>query len=212
MDKKMKIKNIIICVETVIIIALTIALIIVTCMFIKNKEENENSNSKSTGYISSSASNNKKDSNYTQAELNEKITIKDMAEVTFSKAYSANKILPPNPTGIYTYHGDKENETYIVLQGTYKNLLTNEFSSYKNFSGKLKVNDKYEYSNVFIDFATENGGDFHDPKSLQTMNCYVGVSIPDEVLNESNNKYTFYLDFKTDSNATPAKYRIDLKK
>lgn len=212
MDKKMKIKNIIICAETVIIIALTIALIIVTCMFIKNEGENEISNSKSTSYVSSSNSNNNKNSDYITAELNKKITIPNMAEITFSEAVIAEKLLPPDTSGFYTYQPDKENEKYIILKGTYKNLLTTEFSSYKNFSGKLKLNDKYEYSDVFIKFATENGHSFEDPKSLQTMNCYIYVSVPDEILNDSNNKYSFYLDFKTDSKATPARYRIDLKK
>ena len=211
-ESKKKYKNIIIGIMIVIIIAQTIALGIVSYMLVESKKENEESDSKLTNRVSSSNSSNNMNSGYITMELNKKITIPDMAEVTFSEAIIAEKLLPPDTSGFYTYQPDKENEKYIILKGTYKNLLTTEFSSYKNFSGKLKLNDKYEYSDVFIKFATENGSSFEDPKSLQTMNCYICVSVPDEILNDSNNKYSFYLDFKTDSKATPAKYRIDLKK
>lgn len=68
--------------------------------------------------------NNVNNDNYISAKLNEKIILEDIAEITFSDVGYTEEILPPNTSGsIYKYE-DKAEEKYVLLKGTYKNLLT----------------------------------------------------------------------------------------
>lgn len=226
-EQKKRYKNIIIGISITINVFLIILLIIVSIMFIKNKEPAQN-NSKSNVSMSSNTNttdenyyaldktknnNNVKTntkSDYINIELNKHYTIPDVAEIEFYEITVAEKILPPNTSSVYSYHEDIENENYIVLKGSYKNLSTTTFNYFNDFDGRLKLNDKYEYDNVYINFFTPNSSDFYDnPKPLQTMDCYIYISVPNEILNDSSNIYSFYLNFKPDSQTINAKFKID---
>lgn len=140
--------------------------------------------------------NNVNNDNYISAKLNEKIILEDIAEINFSDVGYTEEILPPNTSGsIYKYE-DKAEEKYVLLKGTYKNLLTKKFSEYENFNGVLKINNKYDYKTVIIVFANNDDNNFWErPDSLQTMNLYIWVTVPDDIISDVNNSYDFYLDF-----------------
>ena len=150
--------------------------------------------------IVNQGSNNKKEENkkkYIVANLNELVEVPDFAEITFTSVSVMDEIKPPDTHSVYSYYQDKAGEKYIVLKGSFKNLLTTTFDDFSNFEGNLKLNDKYEYPSVNISFASETDDDFYSsPKSLQTMECYVWVSVPDDVVADPNNTFDYYLDFK----------------
>lgn len=167
---------------------LTLILVLGVCGCSSVSENNDNKDGVNKGEAE------KKE--YINAMLNEKIIIDDIAEITFTNVSNVEEILPPDTSSVYSYYQDNSGEKYIVLKGEFKNLLTNTFDEYDNFSGLLKLNDKYEYSGVVISFANTDDNDFYStPSSLQTMTCYIWISVPDEVISDTSNIFDFYLDF-----------------
>ncbi|MBQ2836159.1 MAG: hypothetical protein IJE68_04930 [Clostridia bacterium] len=198
-------------------ICIVIIVILLAMVFEKNEQENinqgelQNNQEQLNQGTTNKTEEKKKD--YIVANLNELVVVPDMAEITFTSVSVMDEIKPPDIDGVYSYYQDKDGEKYIVLKGTFKNLLTTTFDDFSNFEGKLKLNDKYEYPNVNISFASETDDDFYSsPKSLQTITCYVWVSVPDDIVTDSNNTFDYYLDFKENYNdETPQTVKFTFK-
>ncbi len=106
--------------------------------------------------------------------LNKQFTINDVVTITFNSVTVIDEVKPPNTNSAYFYYEDEVGEKYILLKGTYKNLLATTFDEYDDFNGKLLLNNKYEYTSVVIDFVNEDSDDFFtEPTSLQTMTVYI---------------------------------------
>jgi len=161
--------------------------------------------------------NNKKDivndekNNYINAKFDKKLVLRNIAEITFNKIEIVEEILPPDTSGSVYKYNDNANEKYIVLEGTFKNLMSDKFRGLNNFDGVLKVNNKYEYKSVVIVFANDDDNTFYnEPDSLETMNCYIWVSVPDEIINDNSNTFDFYLDFFDDNNKKSINFNFKL--
>lgn len=149
---------------------------------------------------------------YIKAELNKKIVLKDIAEITINGVSIEEEILPPDTSGSVYKYKNIENEKYIVLKGTFKNLMSGKFRDFNNFNGVLKVNNKYEYKSFIIVFANDDVNTFYnEPDSLETMNCYIWVSVPDEIINDNSNTFDFYLDFFDNMNKKSINFKFKLK-
>lgn len=176
-----------------IIIAVCITITCFSLIFaFSQNNSNQNGNNNNNDNVNNITDEEK---NIKTVMLSEQFTINDVATITFNSVTVVDEIKPPKTNSVYSYYEDKVGEKYILLKGTYKNLLATTFDEYDNFNGKLLLNNKYEYTSVVIDFVNEDSDDFFtEPTSLQTMTAYIWVSVPDDTITSDNN-FSFYLDF-----------------
>lgn len=117
----------------------------------------------------------------------------EFVEITFDRIYTADEVKPEKPEGVYSYKPDKEDETYIVLKGTIKNVGTEEFEFTDNCYAKLIVDDKYNYDAYA---CADEGGDlsyiyaYLDPFKSETF--YIIASVPDELIGQYQKVYFEY--------------------
>ncbi len=92
--------------------------------------------------------------------IDQPVTIADVGELTFKKATFTDKVVPPKPTGFYTYYQVKtEGHTYLDIVVAYKNLEGSGKPA--NEVGRIIVlyDGKYEYTS-FSTIEKQGGSDF----------------------------------------------------
>lgn len=118
--------------------------------------------------------------------FNELISL-DFVEITIEGAASADEIRPDNPKRVYSYKSDKDDETYVYLYGTIKNVSGEKFEFADHMYAKMTFDDKYNFN---ASITADEGGDFSyiyaylDP--LKSEKFYIIASIPDELAEQFN--------------------------
>ncbi|MNO79784.1 hypothetical protein D3C76_709660 [compost metagenome] len=85
------------------------------------------------------------------------LTIDDFTEITITKTKYAKKVTPSSPGSFYTYYEAKgEDTTYLVITAKVKNLQDSAQTADDLVTGKVKYDNKYEYS--FFTVIEENDG------------------------------------------------------
>lgn len=106
----------------------------------------------------------------------------DFVEFTIDGASSGDEIRPDKPERVYSYKADKEDEKYIYLYGTIKNVSGEKFEFADNMYAKMTFDDKYNYS---ASIAADEGGSlsyiYADLNPLKSEKFYILASIPDEL-------------------------------
>ena len=127
-------------------------------------------------------------------------TVPNIAEINITSVVSTDVVNPPVTDGVYTYQKAGDGETFVLAQGTFKNLLSEDFYYLSNFDGTLIYDNDYKYT-ISIYFATDDDNDFYtDPTPLQSLNVYFMASVPKDLVN-TNKNFTMNLQFKdTDRN------------
>lgn len=115
------------------------------------------------------------------------VTIDGKYEFTISSNSFSSEVLPPNPTGFYTYLKEQDGKVYLTIKASVKNL---ESTAVKQDSvlGTVKVlyNDEKEYTCQKV-VEGENGGTLNlytstrDIEPSATMTYYIVASVPTEV-------------------------------
>lgn len=121
------------------------------------------------------------------AKKGQVVVIDDFCELSIDGIKFAKKIIPPNPSGYYSYYEAKdEGTTYIDLIITVKSLLTTGKRAEDFASVKIIYNDKYEYKSFSI-IEERGGSDFTytsitpiEPLKKGTLHFL--ATIPDEVV------------------------------
>ena len=113
--------------------------------------------------------------------LGQTIRIEDIIEFTITSCSWEDKILPSNPSGVYSYKADIVDETYLVLRGKFTNLNGNSYSIDDIHDSEILINEKYSF-HVFINGEDTDGAGFsYSTKPLQTVNFIIYASVSDAV-------------------------------
>ena len=121
------------------------------------------------------------ESEITEVNFSEQITT-DFVEIVIDGASSGDEIRPDNPESVYRYMPDQDDEKYVYLYGTIKNVGGESFEFADNMFAELVFDDKYVYSG---NITADEGGDFSyiyaylNP--LKSEKFYIIASIPDEL-------------------------------
>lgn len=115
------------------------------------------------------------------------VTIDGKYEFTINSNSFSNEVLPPNPTGFYTYLKAQDGKVYLTIKASVKNLQSTAVKQ-DSVLGSIKVlyNDEYEYTCQKV-VETENGASLNtytstrDIEPLTTMTYYFVASVPTEV-------------------------------
>lgn len=197
----------------VMLIAICVITLSSGCSYsdITNKNNNDNNGNDNIDVIDNDDSDNVDKETIVSFGLNEVFTVPDIAEINITSVSTAEEVKPPKTSSVYSYLQDQSGETFVVLKGTFKNLLSVDFDDWSNFSGKLVYDDNYEYD-VAIKFATDSSNDFYtDPKPLQTLKVYLVSSIPSELVT-TDKKFSIRLNFTEDyDGVSKATYKYDFK-
>lgn len=110
--------------------------------------------------------------------LGQTVTIADVMEFTLTSWAWEDEILPSNTSGTYSYKGDREDETYLVIRGTFTNLNGNTYSIDYLHESELLLNGKYSFD-VHMDCEEPDGTGFSSTKPLQTVNFVIYASVSD---------------------------------
>lgn len=104
----------------------------------------------------------------------------DFAVMTFESAGWSDELNPTDTSGVYSYHADKEGESYFWLSGNLKNTWGNSYQV-DNIYAEITFNDAYTYTARLI--ADDGGNDFYgdNVNPLKTIKYYIYASCPDEV-------------------------------
>lgn len=109
----------------------------------------------------------------------ETVTIGDIIEFTVDSCAWEQEILPSNTSGTYSYKGDENDETYLVLRGRFTNLSGESYSIEDIHESELLINGKYNFT-VRLDGEDPDGAGFsEDTKPLQTVNFVIYASVSD---------------------------------
>lgn len=108
--------------------------------------------------------------------------ILDFVEFSLEESGIADKILPEDTNGVYSYIGDNENEQHFYITGILKNASGNTYDV-ENIYAQFVFDEKYTYSGRLS--ACDWGNDFYgeNVKPLGTVKYYIHSSIPDELIN-----------------------------
>lgn len=101
-------------------------------------------------------------------------------DVTECKKTSA--IYPSNPSGYYSYYPDKENESYIYLSGTIKNIGADSLSV-DRMHIQTTLNNKYNYTGFLVADDGDDLDRYPYLKPFSSTRYYIIVSVPDEIAN-----------------------------
>lgn len=115
------------------------------------------------------------------------VTIDGKFEFTINSNSIQNEVLPPNPTGYYSYLKAQDGKVYVVVKATVKNLQSTAVEQ-DSVLGNVTViyDDQYEYACSKV-VEEDNGEDLntytsiYDIEPLTTMTYYVVASVPTEV-------------------------------
>ncbi len=153
--------------------------------------------------------------------LGQKVVIEDILEFTVHSCGWEEEILPSNTEGVYSYKADEEDETYLVLRGTFTNLNGNSYDIGDIQDSEILINGKYTF-HMYMDAEEPDGTGFiGDTKPLQTVNLVIYASVSDGVkdifesatitLNILNDpeKTTYFFDAEDECRNT---YTIELVK
>lgn len=119
-------------------------------------------------------------------EFDELIVFEDHAEVMITDVNFAKKVEPTNPDMVYSYYEAKgDDEIFLVVKGTFKNLEADEVDM--TWDNPLKIDvqyqDKYNYQGAFV-IEEGDGSDFDVfgiVNPLSTVTFYYLVLVPTEV-------------------------------
>ncbi len=131
---------------------------------------------------------------YTEINFGEQISL-DFVEITIDGASSGDEIKPDNPQRVYSYLPDVDDEKYVYLYGTIKNVGGDQYEFADNIYVQFTFDDKYNYAG---NITADEGGDFSyiyahlDP--LKSEKFYITASIPNE-LAEQYEKFTVKFGF-----------------
>ena len=93
-------------------------------------------------------------------ELNKKVVVPDFAEITLTKTNFTSKVVPPKPSGYYSYYEVKDaSNIYLETVLNVKSLLTSGKSSDEFASIQVIYDEKYKY-NRFSTIEESGGTDF----------------------------------------------------
>lgn len=119
-------------------------------------------------------------------EFDELIVFEDHVEVMITDVNFAKKVEPTNPDMVYSYYEAKgDDEIFLVVKGTFKNLKADEVDM--TWDNPLKIDvqyqDKYNYQGAFV-IEEGDGSDFDVfgiVNPLSTVTFYYLVLVPTEV-------------------------------
>lgn len=119
-------------------------------------------------------------SNLVDVKIGDTITL-DFMEMTLEEVTFTEDILPPDTSGAYSYLEGAENEVFLCLTGTFKNL-SGESYDIENIFVSAEFNDTYTYSG-FLDASNWNNTLYDSyVKPLGTVKYYIYCSVPSELL------------------------------
>lgn len=107
----------------------------------------------------------------------------EFLEMTIDGAVVEQEIKPSNTSDSwYSYYSDQEDETYVVVYGTMKNLSGNDFELIGGTSIEFCFDDKYTYYGSIE--VEENDGSGFDSwlKPLASRNYIIYASVPNELI------------------------------
>lgn len=120
-----------------------------------------------------------------ELKLNQTVTVGDAMEITLESSEWAERILPPDTSGSYSYVDDKEDEKYFVVKGKVKNLAGENLEiSFRGIKASLLINGKYK-ADVEIN-GVQPTAFYGDIKPLQTLDVIFYASVTDEVYDLCN--------------------------
>lgn len=109
------------------------------------------------------------------------VTVADVIAFTVTSCAWEDQILPSNTSGVYSYKPDQEDETYLVLRGTFTNLSGSSYDVEYIQDSSIQINEKYSFS-IYFDGEDPDGTGFSSStKPLQTVNFVIYASISDGV-------------------------------
>ena len=116
--------------------------------------------------------------------LGETTVIENMIEITPEEIrFEEGELIPSNSEGYYWGEDDIEDETYIVVTGTIKNLGGEEIDIQFGTNNKIVVNGSYTYNGTLTAESDEHDDFFgYDIKPLKTADFVYYVSVPDELV------------------------------
>ena len=114
----------------------------------------------------------------------ETTVIDKLIEITPEEIYFVEgDLLPSNTDGYYSYIEDKEDETYIVITGTVKNLCGEDIDIEFYTNNSFVVNGSYKYTGT-LTAEGDGNDDFYgyEIRPLKTAKFVYYVSVPDELI------------------------------
>lgn len=121
-------------------------------------------------------------------DYNQVIKINNFCEFQMTNAFFANKILPPNTSGYYTYYESKSSDsTYLDVVFTIKNLDSLIKSAEDFISVKALYDNQFTYGSfaVLVGPAGDFNMGFYGIDPLMTGEVHHIITIPIEVENSS---------------------------
>lgn len=121
--------------------------------------------------------------NYNQVK-----TINDFCQFEITNIFFANKILPPNTSGYYTYYESKSSDsTYLDVILTIKNLDSSIKSAEDFISVKALYDNKFTYNSFAVLVGPDGSFNmgFYGIDPLVTSEVHHLISVPFEVENSS---------------------------
>lgn len=115
----------------------------------------------------------------------ETATIENMVQITPEDFYFVEgELLPSITDDYYSYIDDVEDETYIVVTGTVKNLSGDTIDIEFGTNNKIVVNGTYTYTNGILTAEDEDHNSFYgyEIKPLKSAKFVYYVSVPDELI------------------------------
>lgn len=111
-------------------------------------------------------------------------TVLDFAEFSLDNIKWTDTLEPSDTSGYYSYYGDKEDEKYVSIWGTIKNL-SGEKIYIDEMEIEFKFNGKYSYSGSIILEDNDKKGftsSFCSVKPLSQSRIIIYTSVPDEIM------------------------------
>lgn len=104
----------------------------------------------------------------TVLEVDQMVTVADVAEVTYKKSMVAKRIDPPNPSSFYTYYEAEDGFVFFDMVMDIKNLAAESVDAEDIISGSVAADSgSYEIDRCWME--SENGGDFAVSASLDAL-------------------------------------------
>lgn len=106
----------------------------------------------------------------------------EFMEMTIDGVVEEQEVEPSDTSGAYTYYSDQEDETYVIVYGTLKNLAGNDLELSGGTSIEFCFDDKYNYYG-WIEVEENDGTGFDSwLKPLASRNYVLYASVPDELI------------------------------
>lgn len=95
----------------------------------------------------------------TNLAVKQTVSIENLCEFYIDYAQITKRVLPPSPSGIYSYYEADTGKIYVDVCFAYKNLTTDNIIADEAISAKLIYADKYNFTGFSI-VEEDNRGDF----------------------------------------------------